>query len=198
MAAYAGLPAGDAGPEVLYVGTLAPWQGLEVLVRALADLPPPTRLRLIGPPGKGWARGLRKLAAGLGVADRLTIWPAIAPGLVPGAIARARVCVAPLDGSARNLIQGCCPLKLLEYAAGGKAIVASAVPPVEALFAHDQDAWLVPPDDPRALAAGLGRLLADPPLRERLGAAARAKAAAMSWEASNAKVLAAYAELGVT
>lgn len=198
LAAYRDLPAGDSGPEVLYVGTLAPWQGLEVLVRALVVLPPPTRVRLVGPPGKGWARGLRKLAAALGVADRLRIEPAIAPAMVPAAIARARVCVAPLDGSTRNLVQGCCPLKLLEYAAAGKAIVASNVPPVEALFTHEQDAWLVPPDDPRALAAGLARLLADAPLRTRLGAAAQARAADLSWDASNAKVLAAYAELGVT
>ena len=110
-------------------------------------------------------------------------------------LADARVCVAPLDGSPRNLIQGCCPLKLLEAFAAGKAVVASAVPPVEALARHDVEAWLVPPDDPAALAAGLSRVLADAPLRARLGAAGRQLAEAHSWAASNAQVLAVYAEL---
>lgn len=198
LAAFAGLPDGDVGPEILYVGTMAPWQGLETLIRALARLGPPARLRLVGPPGKGWAGGLRRLAARLGCADRLTIQPPVAPELVPALIARARVCVAPLDGSPRNLVQGCCPLKVLEYLATGKAVVASAVPPVEALVRHGEDAWLVPPDDPAALAEGLRVVLGDGALRARLGAAGRATARGLSWDASNAKVLAAYAELGVT
>ncbi len=196
--AYAGLQAGDRGPEILYIGTMAPWQGLETLVRALAQLGPPARLRLVGPPGKGWAGGLRRLAARLGVADRLALQPPVAPEMVPALVARARVCVAPLDGSPRNLVQGCCPLKLLEYMAAGKAVVASAVPPVEALVAHGAEAWLVPPDDPAALAEGLRVVLDDAALRARLGAAARAKAGTLSWAASNAKVLAVYAEVGVT
>lgn len=197
LAAYAALPDGDRGPEILYLGTMAPWQGLETLVRALARLGPPARLRLVGPPGKGWAGGLRRLAARLGVADRLVIQPPVPPELVPPLVARARVCVAPLDGSPRNLVQGCCPLKLLEYLAAGKAVVASAVPPIEALVVHGAEAWLVPPDDPAALAAGLARVLDDAGLRARLGTAARSKAALMSWDTSNRKVLEVYAELGV-
>lgn len=195
LAAYAGLPEGDRGPEILYLGTMAPWQGLETLVRALARLGPPARLRLVGPPGKGWAGGLRRLAARLGVADRLIVQPPVPPELVPPLAARARVCVAPLDGSPRNLVQGCCPLKLLEYMAAGKAVVASAVPPIEALATHGVDAWLVPPDDPAALAEGLRVVLADEALRARLGAAARARAAELSWERSNGLVLKAYDEL---
>ena len=195
--AYAGLVDGDAGPEILYLGTMAPWQGLETLVRALARLGPPTRLRLVGPPGKGWAGGLRRLAARLGVADRLTIQPPVPPSLVPALVARARVCVAPLDGSPRNLVQGCCPLKLLEYMAAGKAVVATEVPPIEAIATHGRDAWLVPPDDPQALATGLRVVLDDAALRARLGAAARAKARGLSWARSNGLVLEAYRELGV-
>ncbi|MEB3197914.1 MAG: glycosyltransferase family 4 protein, partial [Candidatus Sericytochromatia bacterium] len=187
----------DEGPELLYLGTLAPWQGLDTLLVALADLPPAVRLRVVGPAGRGWAARLRTRAAQLGVAGRLLISAPVAPADVPALLARARLCVAPLDGSARNLIQGCCPLKLLEYAAAGKPILASAVPPVEALFRHGETAWLVPPDDPAAWSRALRQLLDDAALRARLGAGARAIAAHWDWSHVHAAWRRIYADLGV-
>lgn len=182
-------------PEVLYVGTFAPWQGLSTLLRAFRLVPPPVRLRLVGPPGKGWAADLRRLAGQLGISDRVVIQPPVAPSMVPEVFHQARVCVVPLDGSARNVIQGCCPLKLLESLACGRPVVASAVPPVEALVRHGEEAWLVAPDDPAALAEGLVRVLGDEGLQAGLSARGRALAESLSWESSNQKVLAAYDEV---
>ncbi|MEB3327667.1 MAG: glycosyltransferase family 4 protein [Candidatus Sericytochromatia bacterium] len=198
LAAFSPTAGDGEGPELLYVGTLAPWQGLDTLLAALALLPPAVRLRVIGPPGRGWAARLRGRAARLGVAGRVLLAPPLAPADVPAALARARVCVAPLDGSARNVVQGCCPLKLLEYAAAGRPIVASAVPPVEALFQHGESAWLVPPDDPAAWAQALQAVLADAALRARLAAGARALAEGWDWSHIQAAWRATYAELGVT
>lgn len=65
------------------------------------------------------------------------------------------------------------PIKLLNAMAAGKAIVAcrSAAYPLT----HDVDALVVPDDDAGAFADALVRLMTDPKLRKRLGAAARAK-----------------------
>ena len=65
-----------------------------------------------------------------------------------------------------------------------------ALPAVEALITHGEDGWLVPPDDPAALTAGLNQVLADPALAARLGAAAAGKV--LTWEQSNQLVLDAY------
>ena len=68
---------------------------------------------------------------------------------------------------------------LLEAAAAGVAVVATDVGGAGEIFpAGSHGARLVPPDDPKALAAAVDELLRDEPLRHRLGAAARRRAEA--------------------
>ena len=63
------------------------------------------------------------------------------------------------------------PVKLLNYMAAGRAVVsfASSAPGV----VHGSTGWLVPAGNVAALADGLGRMLDDPDLANRLGNAAR-------------------------
>jgi glycosyltransferase involved in cell wall biosynthesis len=70
------------------------------------------------------------------------------------------------------------PLALLDAMATGTAVVASDVGAVSEAVVSGETGLLVPPDDPKALAAGIRQLLDDERLRQRLGAAARA-----AWQA---------------
>ncbi len=63
--------------------------------------------------------------------------------------------------------------------AAGLPVVASAVGGIPEAVADGETGLLVPPNDPEALAGALGRLLADPELRRRLGAAGRRRAEAL-------------------
>lgn len=81
--------------------------------------------------------------------------------------ARAHVAVLP---SRREGL----PKSLLEAAAFGRPIVATDVPGCREIARHDVNAFLVPPDDPVALADAIAVLARDPALRARLGAAGRA------------------------
>lgn len=65
------------------------------------------------------------------------------------------------------------PLKLFEYMAAGKAIVASDLPVLREILTDGVNALLCPPTDASAWSAALLRLRDDPPLRARLGARAR-------------------------
>jgi glycosyltransferase involved in cell wall biosynthesis len=67
------------------------------------------------------------------------------------------------------------PMSILEAMAAGLPVVASAVGGVPELVEDGVTGVLVPPGDPAALAAALDRLLADPDLRRRMGAAGRAR-----------------------
>jgi glycosyltransferase involved in cell wall biosynthesis len=75
------------------------------------------------------------------------------------------------------------PMKLFEYMAAGKAVVASAMGQIVDVVRDGENGLLVPPGDETALAEAVGRLLADESLRERLGWQAREDAVRYhSWE----------------
>lgn len=81
-----------------------------------------------------------------------------------------------------------------EALAHGLPVVACAVGPVPALVGPAAG-LLVPPGDPAALAAALGRLMDDGALRARMAAAARARAAELpTWERTAALFLRAVEE----
>ncbi len=65
------------------------------------------------------------------------------------------------------------PIALLEAMAAGAAVVSTRVEGVEDLICDGENGLLVPVEDPAGLAAAILRLLHDPALRSRLGAAAR-------------------------
>jgi glycosyltransferase involved in cell wall biosynthesis len=65
------------------------------------------------------------------------------------------------------------PVALLEASACGRALVSTRIPGVEDFVRDGLTGLLVPPGDPPALAAAIDRLLQDPALRGRMGAAGR-------------------------
>jgi glycosyltransferase involved in cell wall biosynthesis len=68
------------------------------------------------------------------------------------------------------------PIALIEAMALGRPCVATRVGGIPEVVRDETQGVLVPPRDPGALARGLVRLLADPGLRARMGAAARERA----------------------
>ena len=110
---------------------------------------------------------------------------------VAGALARAHVACLPSRGG-----EGL-PRALLEAAARGRAILTTDVPGCRTLVRDGIEGLVVPPDDPRALAAAMVRLSADPALVARMGAAARARIVegGFTEAAVTRAVLALYADL---
>ena len=81
---------------------------------------------------------------------------------------------------------------LLEAMAAGKPIVASDIHGYRSVVRRGEQGLLVPPQNPRALAGALARLLSDDALRERMGASGRERVRQFSWENVTAKVEAYY------
>jgi glycosyltransferase involved in cell wall biosynthesis len=76
------------------------------------------------------------------------------------------------------------PLKLYEYMACGRPVVAAAVGDVADALYGDAGGILVPPGDANAVVNAVARLAADPSLRKRMGVEARTHAERLGgWEA---------------
>ena len=174
-----GLPAG--GRVVAYTGHLYPWKGAHTLARAARHLPPDVLVCIVGgTPADVTDFGAFLEQEGLTGVRRVGYVP---PGDVPLWLAAADALALPNSGREAISARYTSPLKLFEYMAAGRPIVASDLPSLREVLTDGVDARLVPPDSPEALAAGLVEVLDDPALAARLAAAAAAAVAGRTWDA---------------
>ena len=87
------------------------------------------------------------------------------------------------------------PLVLIEAGAAGRPVVATRVGGVADVVLDGETGWVVERDDEAAFAERIGRLVADPALRERMGAAAMARSHAHAAGRLVGDVAALYADL---
>jgi glycosyltransferase involved in cell wall biosynthesis len=182
--------AANQTPTAGYAGHLYPWKGVDVLVRALARIPAIRGLIVGGHPQENDRRRVEQIARESGVADRLTITGLVPPGEVRRALAPATILVLPNTATAISE-RYTSPLKLFEYLAAGRPIVASDLPAFREVLRDGETALLVQPGDSEALAVALQRLATDSALANRLAAAARTLAPSYSWDARAARIEAA-------
>lgn len=90
--------------------------------------------------------------------------------------------------SGGNSADICSPMKMFEYMAAGRAILSSDLPVIGEVL-NAENAVFAAPEDPAAWARALAALLADAPLREKLGARARQDVVEYTWRARAKPVL---------
>jgi glycosyltransferase involved in cell wall biosynthesis len=181
----------DAGRDldILYVGQLYKWKGTDGLLHAVRRLPD-ARLTVVGGQDPEDLQRLRALAARLEIASRVDFVGQVAPHRVGEYMARARIGVIPLP--ARGFVEAehfTSPLKAFELMRAGVPIVATDLPSTREILRHDANAWLVAPDDPDALAAGIARLQSDRMLAARLVRQAALHVMDYTWTARARRIL---------
>ncbi len=162
---------GPAAAELVlgFVGFVRDWHGLDAVVRGIAAWDGPARLRL-RVVGEGPARpGLERLAAELGIADRVEFTGLAKREAIPGLVAGFDIALQPA------VVPYASPLKVFEYMAAGRAIVAPDQPNIREVLEDGRTAILFDVKQSNGLWHGIRRLAADPELRARLGQAARAE-----------------------
>jgi glycosyltransferase involved in cell wall biosynthesis len=105
----------------------------------------------------------------------------VEPSRVSGLLAKGDVLVLPSVG-AGPAVNYTSPLKLFEYMAAGKPIVASNLPSIREVLRDGENAVLVEPGSPTALTSGLRRVLEDRKLAERIASRAFDEVAEHSWD----------------
>ncbi|MFC1744995.1 glycosyltransferase family 4 protein [Candidatus Riflebacteria bacterium] len=155
--------------KLIYVGSLTPWQGIPLAMNALSPLRNKFDFQLLclSSPKKVWQKKLQSMAKKLKLRNRFTI-KYIQHEKIPGQIRAADICIAPLMPCPRNLKQGCSPLKIFEYMACRKPIVASAIPPITDILKNRTEALLFRPGSTRAFKNSMEELFSDRQLRQNL------------------------------
>lgn len=155
---------------ILSVGRAVPKKGYPDLLQALAQLPPdiPWRFRHIG--GGPELPALKQQAEQLRIADRITWQGALPQDQVLAAYRAADLFVLASrvtdDGDRDGL-----PNVLMEAQSQAVAVIAADISGVPELIRHGETGWLVPSQNPDALAAAMTLLLRDPARRRALALA---------------------------
>lgn len=176
----------DEEVVALFVGGDWDRKGLALAIRGVAQASSgsATSVRLLVV-GRGDERRFGALAHGLGIEHRVTF---LGPRADPERFyAASDVYLLPSSYETFSLAA-------FEAAASGLPIVAAPVSGVEDLVGDGETGFLVDLDAGR-LAAALSALADDPAARSRLGAAARERSAAYTWECSTDAVLAVYGSI---
>ena len=172
------------GKEViLYAGTFQPYEGLDLLVRAIGHIVrsrPSAHLVIVGG-SPGFAHGAgsvtpeeRELLAMVretGATDHVTF-----TGRIPHADVKEMYAMADVVAYPRRLTRTTAlttPLKPLEAMAMAKAVVVSGVAPMRELVNDGHTGMMFKPGDVSDLASKLTKLLRNPALRDQLGQGAR-------------------------
>ena len=187
---------GWTGALVLgFTGFVRDWHGVDRVVRWMAssDAPANARLLIVG---DGPARsGLEALARQLSLGERVRFTGVIDRERVPEHVAAFDIALQPA------VVPYASPLKLFEYLALGKAIVAPRQPNIEEVLTDGENALLFDNDDTQALEQALSRLCLDPVVRDHISAGAAATIArlGLTWHANARRVtdLALQAAVGV-
>ena len=181
----------DDAAVIGFLGTLKPWHDVDGLIRATGRLVRRglrVRLLLIG---DGPERPRLEALARAERLEELTIFAGtIAHHRVPRYLAALDI-AAVTYGTPESYFS---PLKMFEYLAAARPVVAAASGDIEHCVRHGETGLLYPPGDDSALADALATLVADRERAARLAAAGRAHVRAHHTWAGNAEAVVALAE----
>lgn len=180
---------GETRPLAVYTGHLYRGRGIELILE-LARRRPDHLFLIVGGREEDVAR-YRNLGGGL---ENVRLPGFQAPSRVPLFLRAADALLMPYADriettGGRDTASYASPMKLFEYLAAGRPILASTLPVLQEVLEDGRNALLLPYDEPERWSEALSRLRREPELAGGLAAAARADAARYTWEARARSIL---------
>jgi glycosyltransferase involved in cell wall biosynthesis len=165
-------PATSGPLRAVYLGTLHPWQGIHWAVRAFTELRGRWELVIHGIGRREWIERMRRRIRRRGLEDIVRLEPPLDRGSLAAGLSGFHAGLAPLLDTPRNSVQGCCPVKVMDYLAHGLVTVAADLPVVRSMIRHGDNGVLFQPNSLRGFAEAM-RSLADtreclPEMRRRV------------------------------
>lgn len=161
-----------------YIGQLYDAQGVDILIKAMA-LIPGAEAHIVGGTTPEVAK-LKELAREQGVSGRVIFHGFVDPGKIPALTEPMDIFVVPAKNTIRmNYVAH---IKIYEYMASRRPIVATRLRSVEEELEDDETAVLVEPDNPQSLAEGIQRLMDKPDWARKMAQQAYERSARYHWE----------------
>ncbi len=167
--------------NIIYIGQLYPWKGVDILIKALKEIPDAI-LTIVG--GLAYEEDiyrLKKLAEEIGVKNRVQFKGFVPHRYIKKYLMTADVGIIPLTDNVMSRYFTS-PLKMFEYMSAGVPIAASDLPTIREVLIDHENAVLVKPGDSKDLAHGIKELLDDRELANKLSKKAYEDVKQYSWD----------------
>ncbi len=148
--------------DILYVGKLMPYKGLDILLDALPLLPKPSRVSVVIV-GEGLHERYKKQLQKLRISHEVRFTGPIPYQDIPDFYQRSKIVISP------SIWPEPCGRSIIEAMWMGCAVVATSVGGTPESLVDTLHGYLIPPHDPKAIARATGYLLAHPDIRDRVG-----------------------------
>ena len=166
-------------PIISLIGSLGPRHGLNQVIKA-SKLIPNALFLIIGgiEKYKQFIKQVKQVAP-----SNVKFTGGVDYEKIPDYIAASEICLAPYHESLNPKEPfGFCPIKILEYMAAGKPVIASNREWIIELIEDGKNGMIINLDNPKQLVDSINTLLEDKKLRKKLGSNARKRAEELSWE----------------
>ncbi len=157
---------------VMYTGHLYRGKGVEELIRAAPDID--ATVYIVG----GYQEDIERLESIANGAANVVFTGFVEPAKIPLYQTAADILIAPYTSDARDFLS---PLKLFEYMAAGRPIVASDLNVLGEVLTNGENALLVPPGDSVALADAIRLVLSDDDLYRSLAESVQRNVTQYTW-----------------
>jgi len=175
---------------IVYTGALYQQKGIATIIEAARSLPEDYQLCLIG----GLPQDIERIKSVAADLPALCVLGAKKHDQIPFYLQAADILLIANSGQDTVESRFTAPLKLFEYLASGRPIVASDVPAIRE-FLNEETAVLVKPDDPAILAKALASLANDKDKQVKLAANGLAQAKKFNWQNRAQKIMEAIEKL---
>lgn len=184
-----GLNRSDAEFRVFYVGFLIRERGLDLMLRAIAILKERIeglKLILVGDARREDVTYLDRTVKKLGLEEQVDFLGRLEHDKVLALMEGSDVCLCVLP--AGELFDMAYPIKIFEYMAMGKAVVATGLRGIHDVITDGVDGLLIQPDNSREMADAIFKIYENSDLREKLEASARKTAEKYDWQTINEEI----------
>ena len=160
---------------IVFVGSFQPYHRVDLLLEAFNTIKEKSSVYLLLVGDGGALPASQALTSRLGLQDRVRFTGRVPYSDVPFLLAAGDIAVMPATNDYGN------PMKIYEYMALGKAVVAPNQPTITEIATHGHDSLLFDAENVASLAAALNDLVCDEQLRGNLGLNGSQRAKDNSW-----------------